>query len=209
MGDSDDEDEGDEHLDHHAIILPGAGLQLGDHLDHVGDNNHDGDNDDDDVFAANHLVPASSLATTSTRSEFCWRRVRSQNVTLAVSTLSLKMLIVTMMAALMTVMCAGGDDDTDDDDVFLPTSPSPVVAIPSLVKASERPGKHWASTKSQTYQESCCSPLPKLSTQPSYDFIQVGLYTCLATSVPSSALELVSAILAPVSKVLIGISLRI
>ena len=36
MGDSDDEDEDDEHLDHDAIILPGAGLQLGDHLDQVG-----------------------------------------------------------------------------------------------------------------------------------------------------------------------------
>ena len=26
----------DDHLDHDAIILPGAGLQLGDHLDQVG-----------------------------------------------------------------------------------------------------------------------------------------------------------------------------
>ena len=59
------------------------------------------------------------------------------------------MLIVTMVAALMVVMCAGGDhdhgdgdDDTDDDVVFVSTSPSLVAAIPSLVKASERPGKH-------------------------------------------------------------------
>ena len=36
MGDSDDDDEDDEHLDHDAITLPGAGLQLGDHLDQVG-----------------------------------------------------------------------------------------------------------------------------------------------------------------------------
>ena len=49
----------------------------------------------------------------------------------------------------MTVMCGGGDhdhgdgdDDTDDDVVFVSTSPSVVAAIPSLVKASERPGKH-------------------------------------------------------------------
>ena len=42
------------------------------------------------IMPSYYLVPASSLATTSTRSEFCWRRVRSQNVTLAVSTLSLK-----------------------------------------------------------------------------------------------------------------------
>ena len=72
MGGSDDEDEGDEHLDHHAIILPGAGLQLGDHLDQVGvlleespqperdvgrvhlefedvDRDHDGGVDDSDV----------------------------------------------------------------------------------------------------------------------------------------------------------------
>ena len=34
--DSDNEDEDDEHLDQDAIILPGAGLQLGDHLDQVG-----------------------------------------------------------------------------------------------------------------------------------------------------------------------------
>ena len=101
------------------------------------------------MMPSHYLVPASSLATTSTRSEFCWRRVRSQNVTLAVSTLSLKMLIVTMVAALMVVMCAGGDhdhgdgdDDTDDDVVFVSTSPSLVAAIPSLVNASERPGKH-------------------------------------------------------------------
>ena len=58
------------------------------------------------------------------------------------------MLIVTMVAVLMVVMCAGGDHDHGDGDdntgdvVFLSTSPSVVAAIPSLVKASERPGKH-------------------------------------------------------------------
>ena len=35
-GDDDDDEDDEQHLDHDAITLPGAGLQLGDHLDQVG-----------------------------------------------------------------------------------------------------------------------------------------------------------------------------
>ena len=96
------------------------------------------------IHTTKHLDPASSLATTSTRSEFCWRRVRSQKVTLAVST---------MPSELLTVVSRG---------------------VPS-----GRPGKHCASTKSQTCQEN-----HRFQISTKFD------NTCLATSVPSSALPL-------------------
>ena len=96
IGDSDDEDEDDEHLDHDAITLPGAGLQLGDHLDQVG-----------------------VLLEESPQPERDVRRVH-----------------------LEFEHVGDGDDDTDDDVVFVPTSPSVVTVIPTLVNASERPGKH-------------------------------------------------------------------
>ena len=91
-----DEDEDDEHLDQDAIILPGAGLQLGDHLDQVG-----------------------VLLEESPQPERDVRRVH-----------------------LEFEHVGDGDDDTDDDVVFVPTSPSVVAVIPTLVNASERPGKH-------------------------------------------------------------------
>ena len=117
MGDSDDDDEDDEHLDHDAITLPGAGLQLGDHLDQVG------------VLLEESPQPERDVGRVHLEFEHV-DHDHGGGVDGGDK-------------------CAGGDhdhgdgdDNTDDDDVFVPTSPSLVAASPSLVKASERPGKH-------------------------------------------------------------------